>query len=424
VRSLLAFVAVLLVVGFIPVFTQVDVLHVNPTGVNVNSQGATVVFLTFGNLGNYRPAESCWCGDIVPAMAPDVGLKCDATQVFGCLPDRYNHLTSSGTAAFTDIMSIPPSVARRAYQSAVQGNEARFFYVRHFVSTLPGGHDQYVPVTCRLTGGGARVPFALTDVKLAFADDRPVILLQPGQPVPAARAEITYNGTGRLKGRWEIVKPGEEPPEPHDLLTEATLPIEQRGSQRRYTQLTRFNEFLAPTGKYTLPGPDPSLLPATAEGMYLLLLRVEATDDRESDSNLTVIGAGGGIVHSGAVAGFPLPPLRYFVGSGPKPAASTSGDLTLVLPPEGATAAAGQILDFTWTQQDGAAVYRLEVVDLQNTTLLSAALLQGIGAYRAPSWLRDRAGDGHLRWRVVALDERGKLLAETSWRTLQLGERK
>ena len=35
--------------------------------------------------------------------------------------------------------------------------------------------------------------------------------------------------TFEVLGRWEIVLPGEEPPEGRDLLTEATLPPEERG---------------------------------------------------------------------------------------------------------------------------------------------------------------------------------------------------
>src|SRR4030095_6721730 len=148
-------------------------IRVNPTGVNVNSHAATTVFLTFGGMNNYRPAEACWCGALTPA-APDLGFKCDPATIFGCLPARYDLSQQSGSSAFTDIMSIPPSVARRAYQAAVDGEESRFFYVRRFVSAA-GGPDQFVNVICRLTGGGARVPFAITDVKLAFGVADPVL---------------------------------------------------------------------------------------------------------------------------------------------------------------------------------------------------------------------------------------------------------
>src|SRR4030095_9694898 len=88
-------------------------VRVNPTGVNVNTNGATTVFLTFGGLGAYQPVEAIWCGELVSA-APDIGLKCDPGTIFGRLPIRLDQSTRSGTGAFTDIMSIPPSVARRA----------------------------------------------------------------------------------------------------------------------------------------------------------------------------------------------------------------------------------------------------------------------------------------------------------------------
>src|SRR5436190_5726199 len=85
-------------------------IRVNPTGVNVNSQGVTTVFLTFGNLRNYRPVEAVWCGELISA-APALGSKCDPATIFGSLPLRFDLSTQSGNQAFTDIMSIPASVA-------------------------------------------------------------------------------------------------------------------------------------------------------------------------------------------------------------------------------------------------------------------------------------------------------------------------
>src|SRR5215510_4171540 len=253
-------------------------IRVNPTGVNVNANGATTVFLTFGPVRNFRAAEGTWCGELIPA-APDLGFKCNPATIFGVLPGRFDLSKSSGNLGFTDIMSIPPSVARRAYQAAEDGAVASFFYVRRFIN-LSGGPDEYVPVTCRLSGGGARTPFSLTDVKVSFntrTPDDAIVLVATGRKPPAIKAAITYNGTGRLRGRWEVVLPGEVLPEDFDLLTEAPLPIEQRAQQRRYTQLSRFNLFLPPTGRYILAGPDVSRLPTTVEGPYLVLLRIEAS---------------------------------------------------------------------------------------------------------------------------------------------------
>jgi hypothetical protein len=393
-------------------------IRVNPTGVNVNVSGATTVFLTFGPVGNFRPAEGTWCGELIPAT-PDNGLKCDPATIFGSLPGRFDRSRSSGNLGFTDIMSIPPSVARRAYQAAQAGSVSSFFYVRHFINSAEGP-DEYVPVTCRLSGGGARTPFALTDVKVSFdteAAENAIVFVAPGRKPPAIKARIAYNGTGRLRGRWELVLPGEQPPEDFDLLTEATLPAEQRGQQRRYTQISRFNLFLPPTGKYTLAGPDVTRLPTTLEGPYLVLLRVEATDDKEADSDLSALGVGAGVVHSGAVAGFPIPVLRYFVGSG------QAGDpiqLRLLTPPENALAAAGQPIDFNWTQASGAALYQLEIADHSGQVILSALLQPLTLNYRAPSWLLGTAPNAGLQWRVSALDQAGARIVGTPWRRLRL----
>jgi len=390
-------------------------IQVNPTGVNVNSQGSTVVFLTFGSLlGTQVPAEGCWCGELLSA-APNVGLTCNPAKIFGCLPSRFDLSTRSGIGnrGLTDIMSIPPSVARRAYQAAVDGETSSFFYVRRFINTA-GGPDEFVNVTCRMSGGGPRSPFALTDVKLSFAADKPIMLLKVDEKVPSVKADIAYNGTGRLKGRWEVVLPGEEPPSETDLLTEATLPIEERARQRRYTQLSTFNVFLAPDGKYMLPGPDVSRLPNSVSGEYLLLLRIEASDEKEGDSNLVAVGVGPGVVHSGAVSGFPLPVLRYYIGSGPD--TQLTNDLTLLLPADRVFLSAAEVLEFSWSDTPVASFYRLEVVDMSGRELLSAILVPGKGFYRAPPWLKEKVGTRNVRWRVVALDRAGKTMSESQWR--------
>ncbi len=395
-------------------------IRVNPTGVNVNAQGATTVFLTFGGLNGYVPVEAVWCGELVPAT-PDLGLRCDPATIFGSLPFRFDRSRASGANGFTDIMSIPPSVARRAYQEAERGRSSGFFYVRRFVRP-EGGPAQFVAVTCRLAGGGARVPFSLLDVRVGFSTEAPILFVRTGETPPPLAADILYSGTGRLKGRWEVVLPGDDPPSPQDLLTEATLPAEQRGLQRRYTELARFNVFLPPSGRYTLEGPDPRKLPAAVDGTYLVLLRVEASDDREADSNLAAAGAGQGVVHSGAVAGFPLPALRYIVGGATSEAAVAGlpAGLALALPADNARVPRDRPLAFTWTEVDQAAFYRLEIETVDARHVLSALVERGTGTYRAPSWLKDRAGDGRVRWRVAALSATGKEIRITPWRNLEL----
>jgi hypothetical protein len=392
-------------------------IRVNPTGVNVNTQGATTAFLTFGGLRNQVAVEAFWCGELISA-APSRGFRCDPTTLFGRLPIRYD-LSSGQGAAFTDIMSIPPSVSRRAYQEAERGKKSSFFYVRRFVSTI-GAPDEYVAVTCRLAGGGARVPFSLTDVTVAFDVETPVLFIAPGTPVPPITADIAYNGTGRLRGRWEVVLPGEDLPSSVDLLTEGSLAPDERGTQRRYTQLSRFNVFLTPNGKFVLPGPDVSRIPTNAEGTYLILLRIEASDDKEADSDFGAAGAGTGIVHSGAVAGFPMPALRYVVGAGSSAMARPTGAraLRLLLPRDAATRQPDSALALSWLEEWNAALYRVELESSQGTSLFTAVIPPGVGAYQVPPFVLQQAG-AELRWRVKALDFNGWEMRRSPWRTVR-----
>ena len=413
----------ILLIGFLTAVTGASniagqTIRVNPTGVNVNSQNPTVVFLTFGQVpAGYVAAESMWCGELVPATPPAQGLACNPNTIYGVLPARYDRRQPTGTGGLTDIMAIPPSVVRRAYLAAVRGASAGFFYVRRFVST-EGLPDQFVNVTCRMTGGGARAPFALTNVEIKTDYKEPVLFIKSGERLPKIYAEIAYNGTGRLKGRWELVQPGEEAPTERDLLTEATLSVEQRGTQKGYTEVARFNHFLPPAGKFTLPLEMPERYPLAAEGQYILLLRIEAVDDKESDSDLEVLGVGSGVVHSGAVAAFPMPTLKFFV-TGRSQTFRWETD-ALVFPLKNAAVDVNQPLVFTWRELPEAKFYRLEILDEQGARVFSALTDATVSSYRAPSWFRDRFGTKNLKWRVTALDENGKTIRQTEGQTLPL----
>lgn len=403
---------VLLILGSLSIANGQSI-EVNPTGVNVNSQNATTVFLTFGQIpAGYVPAEALWCGELIPATAPALGLQCRPDTIYGSLPARYNLSQSSGNAGFTDIMAIPPSIVRRAYLAAVRGASAGFFYVRRFVSTT-GGPDQFVNVTCRMTGGGARVPFALTNVDIKTPDGEPILFLRSGERLPEIVAEIQYNGTGRLKGRWEIVQPGEEPPSPEDLLTEATLPLERRGTQRRYTQIARFNEFLLPTGKHKLRlDSSRTSNPLIAAGQYYLLLRIEAVDDKESDSDLGSLGVGVGVVHSGAVASFPMPVVRLFV-AGAESEADVWQRAAQISSKPLESGKSNQPIKFEWKQLTNASIYRVEVLDENSAVIFSSYIRAPATSYHTPPWVGSALLGRTLKWRITAFDVGGALLKVT-----------
>jgi hypothetical protein len=386
----------------IPGFAQVTV---SPDNITAYSQGSTSAYLTFSNVVDLQPAEATWCGELISA-APDIGFKCDPATVFGVLPARYDQSRLVGSR-YTDIMSITPTVARRAYTDAVQGNDSRFFYVKHFVSTN-GGQSQFIPVTIRLSGNGAGVPFSLTAVKLQWQDGEKLVpFIKTDEKLPKITAEIRYTGTGRLKGRWEIVKPGEELPDRRDLLSEAALPIEERGTQRRYTLLSRFNVNLPPGGRYVLPGPENWRIDKSIEGMYLLLFRVEASDAPNSASNI-----GGDTIATGGVAGFPMPTLRYYVGN-----SSSTGIQQITKTTLTDDEFVNQQLPIVlrWKVVADAKLYRLEIEDEENKKVFSAVLLPTKREYQLPSFVRRLVAAKQLRWRVVAIDNAGATLEESTF---------
>jgi hypothetical protein len=428
------------------------VTSVHPFGVNVRATGPTTVFLTFRGLdAGEVPVEAFWCGELQPALiaaSPQLQLPfavqstnpCVPGTIFGRLPvafDRARASSSGGVTNLTDIMAIPASVARRAWQDAEAGANSAFFYVRRF--TGPAG-ERFVIVTCRMSGGGARVPLALTEVRLAFAIDgvQPTILaLARDQPPPRAAARIRYNGSGTLRGRWEVVLPGDIEPAIDDLLTEATLPTERRSLQRRWAVVERFQRALPPTGEVVLPGPDPARVPTGADGAYKLLLRIEATDDKEGTSDT----GGGRLAFAGGVAAFPMPVLRYMVGGAAKGLAT--GAPVLLAPAAGQ--ARGEAMEFTWADPAGAAMLRFElrreVAQPRTTTsasaagdvaanfsgepggepggeVLSALVKPGTGRYVLPPWVVSAERGRALRWRVWALGAQGAELSASDWRDI------
>ena len=390
-------------------------IRVNPTGVNVAGQSPTTALLTFAPLAGYTAVESTWCGELIPA-APDLGRRCNPSTIFGSLPARYDLSQPGPGDSFMDIMSVPASVARRAYDAAAGGDAAEFFYVRQFVK--PGSPAQFVAVTCRLTAGGARVPLSLVDVRVGFANEARVAYLASGAALPRVSADLHYTGTGRLVGRWEIVAPGQEPPEPRVLLPEASLTPAARGSQRRYTEVERFNVFLPPGGRYTLPGPDPGKLPTAVGGAYLILLRIEASDEKESDTDLSALGEPGGVVHAGGVAGFPMPVLRYVVGGGPSaapvPASERAGSSS--------TPTSVPTVELSWHPVADVAYYRISIQ--VSGRLVHEALQPPVAvSYALPPFVAARMAAGMMRWRLTAVDASGRQRLVVNWTEIDRRER-
>jgi hypothetical protein len=404
-------------------YTAYAIGGVNPTGVNVRSNAPNTVFLTFQGLEtNERAVEALWCGTVQPGVgAGSVSATdpCVPGTVFGRLPLQFDRARASrgiGQTNLTDIMVIPQSVARRAVQEGIAGSNSDFFYVRRFTGGSRG--DQWVVVTCRLGAGGARSPLSLIDVQVRFAGQTevaPLFPLRSGERLPRFFATIQYNGSGQLKGRWELVRPGDSEPDADDLRTEASLPLEERGLQKRYQLLQPFSQFVPPNGIATIQGPDPVLLDTRVEGPYQVLLRIEATDDREANSAI----GGGQVVKSGGVAGFPMPALKYFVGDLASAAIAQSSGRTntsnpqplgLMLPLGDSFVDSHRNVTFEWIEAVGAKRYRIEVESGGKTIV--ASTIQGTRYTPPPTWIATRV-QRNARWHVSALDDAGRTIARS-----------
>ena len=400
-----------LVLGVLP--DEVRAISASPTVVNVRQSGPTTVFITYrGVLPEVSPTQAFWCGEIA------ADASCVPGTIFGRVPVSSEMAALSGINNFTNVVTFPTSVVRQARQRAKQGGPSRFFYVQQF---FEDDDNVFVPVLCRLLSGGAGVPFSLTEVRLKWKKEKPVLTIPRGVNPPPFGAEIYYDGSGRLKGRWEVVLPGDPQPRAFDLLTQATLPVEDRFKQRRYTRIERFDRVLPPTGKLYLPGPDRSKFPSNTDGLHLILLRIEATTDKVSSTNILASGAPIGEIQTGGVAGFPLPVLRYYVGStqnGELLAELTAGELQLVIPKPRARLEPTDPLTFSWIEPKDVVLYKLEV-QADDENVLSAMLNPGVSTYTAPPSLRDHA-DEKLRWRVQALGTNGLPFATSDWREFRI----
>ena len=124
------------------------------------------------------------------------------------------------------------------------------------------------------------------------------------------------------------------------------------------------------------------------------------------------------MVHSAAVAGFPIPVLRYYVGGNPN-SSPTGRTLALLEPPDLTIVALGQKPVLSWTENESATLVRLEIEDEQGSEVLVALLRPGMGVYQTPSWLAERTRGRILRWRVVVLNTEAAVVGKTGWRSLR-----
>lgn len=209
-------------------------------------------------------------------------------------------------AVLPETVDIPARVLMRAEQLGVR----QIVYLRNFGTggAQPGTGSAILNLAGPLGG-----PFSVTGVTLRFQDGGRQAVFGVGEDVTAF-ADVTHTGTGRLEAQWEIAEPSST-----------------RGAPV-FRALNLVRRQLTGSGASTrIRSPA---LPSTADGTYLVRLRITGPD-----------------------AGFEMPALRYFVNPAldvaPEPLAIVTNT-----PASGATHEAGT--RFSWEPIPSASAYRVE----------------------------------------------------------------
>jgi hypothetical protein len=298
-----------------------------------------------------------------------------------------------GTTNFTfkETILVPTSIIFHANQLGA----TRIVYVRTFTDTVPPTFTGQItlPITSPSAAG-----FSISRVQLQFPDGVSTKLVERETP-QRILAVINFNGTGLLEATWQLAGPTSTAGQPIFRNVETV---------RRY--------LYTGTSPITLKSPP---VPTTDAGQYLVTLRITKPE-----------------------VAFEQPVVRYFVGeqkSGMKPPAS----LALTAPRD--FAQFGRDTRFAWQTIEGAHAYRLELYP-KAPELVGLNLPALDGSSGAPTRYRPsgprvagavlpgneteitlspatrrhlQSGQTYL-WRVLAIGERGDVMAASPLRALQV----
>jgi hypothetical protein len=376
-----------------------SLISANPRAIQASLTAATSHFIAYSftnGIPRVNAADAVFCTKLTiptPTTGATGNYPCASNSEFARHPtDRATLQTvqqNGSVVRATETIRIPSAVTRAAQALGA----TTFYFVRRFE---PQG---FAVVEIRATGAIMNAPIALTDVRLAFDTSQgpqPLVFVERGASLPAVTATLYYTGSGVLRGRWELVQPGDVAPTENDLLPEASLPRDARGTQRRYMLLQRFEQWLPGNGRTEIKVPafSPAYGATQLDGQYQLLLRIEAEP--------SIYGG-----ESGA-ANFAMPLLRYFVGSITAPA-------TRMAPITAKVKFNGARPTFSWSPVPQARYYRIEVADRNKVVTYSAIMRDTDRSYSALSGLTVTSGS---RWRVQALDESLQPLGESPWHAI------
>jgi len=218
------------------------------------------------------------------------------------------------TTSARETLTVPGDVSLQMYQRLRPIGKTEFYVVRRFTGPAAGGvagEGRFIAVPLRLSGSPSQMPLTLSRVELTFQYNggrQPMRVVQRDASVGPLVATVDYQGTGVLKGRWEVVQPGDPEPTVLDLTAQASLDPEFQLQQQRYLEVGAFEQALYAGRRVLVPGPPPEALPTSQPGRYLVLWRPEATPSNASQMGTRVTD-----LPSGGAAGFPMPTLTYYV---------------------------------------------------------------------------------------------------------------
>lgn len=370
------FVAGAFALGLVGVFVPVhaSVLTVNGTTLSGN--------LTAGQGGTARlewTVESDQgLGTTVTSQAGEFRAGSPSGPVIGSLNQSLQGTTDTQglnvtIATLTERVTVPQQVALRAQAENVN----RIFVVRSFDD---GGGSSSGNTAVALTGGlGGE--FRLTRIALRFQDGSVQQVAAPESEL-GATASITFSGSGRLEGRWEIAQPSSTLGEP------------------RFRSIGVVRRQLVGAGREVqLRSPR---LPTGDTGIYLLRLRI-----------------------TNPAPDFEPPEIGYAISEeiARVPSPAMIEDLQ---PPRGMTWEPG--MQFGWSGIEGAVAYRVELHERDAVDERAAPVSGVLITAPASEAELSRLALSHLPggrqywWRVLAFDARGNVIGRSPLRPLRMPE--
>jgi len=292
-----------------------------------------------------------------PLATVNTAVSTVATAVIGA--------TSIGTAIITETVAVPAEVSVQAARLGA----TTIVYQRTFSDGSTGTAAINAGI---IIGGSGLARFGVSRMALAF-DDGAVVRVVPLNSRLSAAADVTYVGSGSLRGYWEVADPG----------STAGTPI--------FRQLQSVSQGVGGGDRAKLRSPD---LPTDTAGLHIVRLRL--TDPSPA---------------------FDPPVLYYYVGE-PRPGTPFSlMPMTVMNPPNEAYIDAST--QFIWQPVRGARVYKIEIFASPEVPSLHLPELGGAPATEDPQLMRRALSRPPIAGMLVAAKQNQTTLSAATRAKLQ-----